>query len=735
MSGNPIEFGIGGNNEGFSSVLGDTLKKAKATSAEITATFDKIKFGEPNGSSGGMSKKFLAEKDKISAGTKDLTAEFHKSAGISSAFGDTLGKIGSLAKGGAGGILAGVTALAAFGKAAYDAHQAAGALDLAIEKFGKRNAGGAENKFFGDIESNLSDIREQRKKLFDQNRHKGEAFQGVKDWLDSAKVAVSDTLETGVIGGGATAKRDAALRQEEMRALEQLGEKQKIVTGIVRERVSGSKEEAEIMALQVEYAEKIDKARDKGKGSAGQVQALTDERDLKMAEVRRAAESARIARAGSFAESYIVGRDAGKTDNVQLAQAKLDTAQSLAANAGSDEDKKNAEAVVKSAEAALKVAEHEEEVRSRISRNDLDVANLRGSMANRQEMALRKQVELSQTLFSLAKSRIEKEERGVALARDKRALEEYQTQRQQSEIDSDTGMANSRIGAINSRAWRTNSAEGETRTAMASRVLQAKQSLGAADDKLNINDSTREDINLINAKKKAEDDLTVALEAQAKWERDIARSKSDALISATAANAATQLSLAGNTRLAEQLRARVANELAIVNAHREGNTELEEQLKTAGDLAQKSIMRSRIMGGGTVRSAQQIANDERQEARTAAEADRVAARIEKSGMPTVGRSAVARSIIGVRPATTQITGETSMTSKADWDAQFKQRGIGAMLTKREMESKGHLADIGHSRAEKSAALTEAKLKAVAAGTASPEQAISRVAQLLEAWNN
>jgi len=698
---NPIEFGIGGNNTGFATVLNDTLKKAKATSAEITATFDKIKFGDPNGSSGGMSKQFDKEKAKITAGVKDIASEFSKATGISSAFGDTLGKIGSAVKSG-GGIMAAVTALAAFGKAAYDAHQAAGALDLAIEKIGKRNRPGVANVSMGDIEENLSDIRERRKNIFDQDRHKGEAFQGTKDWLDAAKIGVSDTLETGRIGSGATAKRDAQLRQEEMASLERLGKKQKEITSIVRERVTGSKEEADVMALQAEYAEKIDKARDKGNGAAGQVQSLTEERDLKEAEIRRAAESARITRSGSFAESYIVGRDAGKTDNVQLAQAKLSTAKGLVANAGTDEEKKTAETVVAAAEAALKVAEHEEEVRSRTSQTDMQIANLRGSAADRQENALRKQVELSQTLFSLAKSRIEKEERGVALAREQRALEEFLKTRTISETDTDAGSASSRISAIGSRLWRGRSSQEEQRGKMTGNISAALAAKTAADQNLQLDPT---DVGLQAKAKAAADALTKATEEKAKWERDIARSNEAAAKSVKVQNDAQEFIFRGLPAAAEYTQRRATNEAAIVQAMRDGNIELAKQLQAQGNLDAKAQVRARfVTPGGNVKSEYQVRREMRIERQRAERVNRRMEHLEENNY-----------ISGVeRDTSRRIKGGTNMLTGLPAETEMQ-----------------HRANASRAQAE----IQDAKIKAVAAGTASPDQAMSRIAQLMEAWNN
>ena len=241
----------------------------------------------------------------------------------------------------------------------------------------------------------------------------------------------------------------------------------------------------------------------------------------------------------------------------------------------------------------------------------------------------------------------------------------------------------------------------------------------------------------------------------AKWERDIARSKGDALKITIAGNEALSLEIKGQTNLAAITRQRAANELAIVQAQRIGNRELADQLKISGDLERSELARRRVMEGDRVLRASQVRSRERQAEVDAALSERVSRRFADSEgriVATAGRSPRSRRIGG---ANFDKTNGAGRASDADWtlakmemqgignrpfDEQFKPRGLDAMREASgsnaiaEMGFRKNISDIGMTRAERADALNKQKEERISSGKADPSEALASIAQILAKWD-
>jgi hypothetical protein len=226
----------------------------------------------------------------------------------------------------------------------------------------------------------------------------------------------------------------------------------------------------------------------------------------------------------------------------------------------------------------------------------------------------------------------------------------------------------------------------------------------------------------------------------AKWERDTARSKGDAVKSASASNQAAQAELKGQTFVAALIRQRVTNELAIVSAQRSGNKELESQLRISGDLERKELARRRVMDGDRVMRPAEIRSRERREEINARLADRVSSRFsdpDRITTATVGRTPRAKKILGSQSSLTP-NGIDGSRGDTDFSTVFMSGGVDLLRDKRwgrdEMDYKKRVADIGATRAQKQDALAKQQEDRLQSGRATPEEALGKIAQILDGWN-
>ena len=203
--------------------------------------------------------------------------------------------------------------------------------------------------------------------------------------------------------------------------------------------------------------------------------------------------------------------------------------------------------------------------------------------------------------------------------------------------------------------------------------------------------------------------MTIATNEKAKWERDIARSHQEQTKSVQAQSDASQFLFRGMSAAAEYTRERATNEAAIVRAMREGNTELAQQLQKMGNISAKEQLRSRfVTASGRVKSDHEVKAEMRKERQKAERINRRMSHLENDNnfISDAHRDTAGR-IIGGTNMLTGLPAQTEMQYRESQKAE-------------ESEQKKREGEIS---------------KKVMAGTATPDQAMTRIAQLMESWNN
>lgn len=301
-----------------------------------------------------------------------------------------------------------------------------------------------------------------------------------------------------------------------------------------------------------------------------------------------------------------------------------------------------------------------------------------------------------------------------------------------------TREANAAMGAGDAARAVGMTAEDEVRQANESRLASARFAESDAKKAL---EAMPDDPDLQTAYNIAIRETEKVASEIAKWERDTARSKGDAVKSASESNQAAQAELKGQTFIAALIQQRVTNELAIVSAQRSGNKELESQLRISGDLERKELARRRVMDGDRVMRPSEVRSRERREEIIARLAGRVSSRMvdsEDRVTATIGRAPRGRRILGSRSTLTP-NGIVGARGETDFSTAFAFQGLDSMRDRRglagsEMNFKKDIADIGMTRAQKQDALAKQQEDRLQSGRATPEEALGKIAQILDGWN-
>jgi len=382
-------------------------------------------------------------------------------------------------------------------------------------------------------------------------------------------------------------------------------------------------------------------------------------------------------------------------------------------------------------EALNRIAEKEREIwqitdaRVKGSKNEAEIMAIKAHYAERIQAAVENPEMVAQ----------------LNIERDATIAEAYRMQAQHRRaLSLRSGGLAARVG--DSERALTMSSEDEERQTRGSAAMQA---VLEADEAKRLSAEKPGDEDLQAASRMAQSQSEQIAADNAKWERDIARSKGDAVKSAKAGNEAMEAQLRGQSFLAESIRKRAANELAIVQAQRAGNNELAAQLRITGELEQKELMRRRVMDGDRVMRLSEVRSRERREQVNADIADRAARRLEEGGSrvkASVGRSPrrsrIGGAIFDADDFSSRI--EAHATDPGDFFSQFQQRGIDDMRSRSgsvataEMNHKIRIADAGMTRAARRDAIEKNTLIDIQSGKADPGKAMATVAQILEKWD-
>jgi len=193
----------------------------------------------------------------------------------------------------------------------------------------------------------------------------------------------------------------------------------------------------------------------------------------------------------------------------------------------------------------------------------------------------------------------------------------------------------------------------------------------------------------------------------------------------------------GYSQAAAFTKARVTNEIAIVKALRDGNTELAAQLQTQGELDRKMQFRSMfVTSSGRVRSSADVRKQARRERQRAARIDRRLAGIEGDDYITSAkRDSSGRITEGFDTLTGQnvkVDGEGNkytVGKEGQWN--WLRKGDHKNNARNEMESK---LGARSAAAELNRDMSDAS-KSTLENNGTMQKQIGRLTQILEAWNN
>lgn len=203
-----------------------------------------------------------AEKNiqKVKTDLNGLAGEFGRVTSASGALDLALSKIGTSLK------IAGPVALvAAIGKGIYDATQNAKQFDDLLKRIQKSNSGGATNFSASELESNLSTIREARSKnreVIDgmTNNIASAYWENIKTMMARTGGDIYKFMSGNDLDVMSPIEREDVLRRAEEAALDRISQKQSQIFEIEKERLEGNKNRAEILSIEAEYAERIQRA-------------------------------------------------------------------------------------------------------------------------------------------------------------------------------------------------------------------------------------------------------------------------------------------------------------------------------------------------------------------------------------------------------------------------------------------------------------------------------------------
>lgn len=225
-----------------------------------------------------------------------------------------------------------------------------------------------------------------------------------------------------------------------------------------------------------------------------------------------------------------------------------------------------------------------------------------------------------------------------------------------------------------------------------------------------------EDKDLATAAYIAEQNIAKVKAENAKWERDLARSKGDTLKMTQAERSASEAELRGMPAKAALIRLEAKHRQEIVQAQRAGNVEQEKALRLAFETEKRQLAIRRIMDGDRVKSLSQVRSGERQEQVNARIAGRAADRLERAEDDPM-RRVVAR--VGRSPRSSKSLGVISRDSTN---------------AGREMEHRQDIAAIGMSKAQRDERLGKQQEERIKGGKAGPEEALAKIVQILDSWN-